>query len=72
MREATEALNQASFGLPGLTERQAAEVTSVLCALRIASGDTAAGDTAAGAQLAAATSDPDPAGPAGAPDGRRP
>jgi DNA-binding MarR family transcriptional regulator len=69
VREATEALNRASFGLSGLTERQAAEVTSVLRALRVASGDTAAG-----AQLAAAAiSDPDPAGhQAGAPDGQRP
>jgi DNA-binding MarR family transcriptional regulator len=68
VREATEALNRASFGLSGLTERQAAEVTSVLRALRVASGDTAAG-----AQLAAAAvSDADPAGQAGAPDGQRP
>ena len=68
MREATEALNRASFGLSGLTERQAAEVTSVLRALRVASGDTAAG-----AQLAAAAiSDPDPACEARAPDGQRP
>jgi DNA-binding MarR family transcriptional regulator len=67
VREATEALNQASFGLPGLTERQAAEVTSVLCTLRVASGDAAAG-----AQLAAAAGDPDPAGQASAPDGHRP
>lgn len=67
VREATEALNQASFGLPGLTADRAAEVTSVLCALRVASGDTAAG-----AQLAAAaTSDPDPAGHAGERDGHR-
>ena len=74
VREATEALNQASFGLPGLTARQAAEVTSVLRALRSRAWQApASGDTAAGAQLAAAAaSDPDPAGQAGAPDGHRP
>jgi hypothetical protein len=43
VREATEALNQASFGLPGLTAGQAAEVTSALRALRVAGGDAAAG-----------------------------
>jgi DNA-binding MarR family transcriptional regulator len=44
VREATQALNQASFGLPGLTTGQAAEITSALRALRIAAGDVAAGD----------------------------
>ena len=60
VREATEALNQASFGLPGLTADQAAEITSGLRTVRIAAGDVtasadvpASGDTAAGAQLAA-------------------
>ena len=43
VREATEALNEASFGLPSLTAGQAAEVTSILRALRIAGGDAAAG-----------------------------
>ena len=60
VREATEALNRASFGLSGLTEgARPSEVTSVL--RRHATG-SASGDTAAGAQLAAAAiSDPDPA-----------
>ena len=44
VREATEALNQASFGLPGLTAGQAAEVTSALRALRVAAGDIAPDD----------------------------
>ncbi len=43
VREATDALNQASFGLPDLTAGQAAEVTSTLRALRVAGGDAAAG-----------------------------
>ena len=79
VREATEALNQASFGLPGLTADQATEITSGLRTVRIAAGDVtasadvpASGDTAAGAQLAAAAIDPDPAGQASAPDGHRP
>ena len=37
--EATAALNQASFGLPGLTEEQAIQVTEVLRIVRAASGD---------------------------------
>src|ERR1700728_28468 len=37
--EATAALNQASFGLPGLTEEQAVQVTEVLRIVRAASGD---------------------------------
>ncbi len=37
--EATAALNQASFGLPGLTEEQAVQVTEVLRIIRTASGD---------------------------------
>jgi len=37
--EATEALNQAAFGLPGLTEEQAVQVTEVLRIVRLASGD---------------------------------
>jgi DNA-binding MarR family transcriptional regulator len=79
VREATEALNQASFGLPGLTADQATEITSGLRTVRIAAGDVtasadvpASGDTAAGSQLAAATSDPDPAGQPSARDGHRP
>ena len=68
VREATEALNQASFGLPGLTARQAAEVTSILSTLRAAAGDTAAETP----MPAAATRDRDPAGQAGDPDGQRP
>lgn len=79
VREATEALNHASFGLPGLTADQAAEITSGLRTVRIEAGDVtasadvpASGDTAAGAQLAAATTDPDPAGQPSAPDGHRP
>ena len=79
VREATEALNQASFGLPGLTADQAAEITSGLRTVRIEAGDVtasadvpASGDTAAGAQLAAATTDPDPVGQPSARDGHRP
>jgi DNA-binding MarR family transcriptional regulator len=68
VREATEALNQASFGLPGLTARQAAEVTSMLRALRVATGDTAAETR----RPAAATSDGDSAGQARDPDRHRP
>jgi DNA-binding MarR family transcriptional regulator len=37
--EATDALHQASFGLPGLSREAAAEVTSVLQSLREAAGD---------------------------------
>jgi DNA-binding MarR family transcriptional regulator len=39
VREATVALNQASFGLPGLTPAQAAEVIAVLRGVRAAAGD---------------------------------
>jgi DNA-binding MarR family transcriptional regulator len=38
--EATTALNQAAFGLPGLTQDQAAQVAAVLNVIRIAAGDT--------------------------------
>src|SRR5450755_1877462 len=65
VREGTEALNQASFGLPGLTAGQAAEVTSALRALRVAGGDAAAGARTP----AAAARDRDLAGQAGDPDG---
>ena len=65
VREATEALNQASFGLPGLTAGQAAEVTSALRVLRVAGGDAAAGAR----MPAAAARDRDLAGQAGDPDG---
>ena len=37
--EATDALNQASFGLPGLTKEQAAEVTAALHLIRASTGD---------------------------------
>jgi len=37
--EATEALNQASFGLPGLSSEQAAEITAILRAVRTNAGD---------------------------------
>jgi hypothetical protein len=37
--EATAALNQAAFGLPGLTAEQAIQVTEVLRIVRLASGD---------------------------------
>ena len=39
VHEATKALNQASFSLPGLSQDQTAEITSVLRGLRIAAGD---------------------------------
>lgn len=38
-REATAALNESAFGLPGLTQGEAAEITERLVALRIAAGD---------------------------------
>ena len=44
VREATEALNQASFSLPGLSQDQAAEVTAVLRGVRVAAGDIAPDD----------------------------
>jgi len=68
VREATEALNQASFGLPGLSARQAAEVTSTLRALRVAGGDAAAGarmPAAADRDRDGQTGDPDGTGAAG-------
>ena len=37
--EATEALNQASFGLHGLSSEQAAEITAILRAVRTNAGD---------------------------------
>jgi DNA-binding MarR family transcriptional regulator len=37
--EATQALNEAAFGLPGITPEQAAALTEVLHALRVATGD---------------------------------
>jgi hypothetical protein len=37
--EATAALNQAAFGLPGLTVEQAVQVTEALRIVRLASGD---------------------------------
>ena len=37
--EATDALNQASFGLPGLSKEQAAEVAAALHVIRAATGD---------------------------------
>jgi DNA-binding MarR family transcriptional regulator len=39
VREATTALNQASFGIPGITPEQAADVTTVLRSVRAAAGD---------------------------------
>jgi len=37
--EATSALNEAAFGLPGLTQEQAAQVTAVLNLIRASMGD---------------------------------
>jgi len=37
--EATAALNQAAFGLAGLTQDQAAQVTAILHLIRTAAGD---------------------------------
>jgi len=68
VREATEALNQASFGLPSLTAGQAAELTSTLRALRVAGGDAAAGAR----MPAAVTADREAADQAGDPDRHRP
>jgi hypothetical protein len=39
VREATTALNQASFGLPRITPEQAAGVTAALRDMRAAAGD---------------------------------
>jgi DNA-binding MarR family transcriptional regulator len=41
--EATTALNQAAFGLPDLTQRQAAEITSMLRTIRVLAGDVEPG-----------------------------
>jgi DNA-binding MarR family transcriptional regulator len=46
VREATTALNQASFGLPGITPEQAADVTDALRGMRRAAGDLPADDLA--------------------------
>ena len=46
VREATVALNQASFGLPGITPGQAAGITAVLREVRVAAGDLAADPSA--------------------------
>ena len=43
--EATDALNQAEFGLPGLTSGQAAELAKVLRGIRAHVGDVDPGDT---------------------------
>jgi DNA-binding MarR family transcriptional regulator len=45
VREATTALNQASFGLPGITPEQAAGVTAALRDVRAAAGDLPIADT---------------------------
>ena len=39
VREATTALNEAAFGLPGISPEQAAEITDVLRGVRAAAGD---------------------------------
>jgi DNA-binding MarR family transcriptional regulator len=44
VREATVALNQASFGLPGISPAQAAGITAVLRDIRVAAGDLPALD----------------------------
>ena len=38
-RSATTALNEASFGLPGITPQQAAELAAILNTVRAATGD---------------------------------
>ena len=42
--EATAALNDAAFGLPGLTQEQAAELVDMLRGVRALVGDLGAGD----------------------------
>ncbi|HUY45483.1 MAG TPA: MarR family transcriptional regulator [Streptosporangiaceae bacterium] len=42
-QDATTALNQAAFGLPGLTQQQAAEITTMLHTVRAAAGDIGSG-----------------------------
>jgi DNA-binding MarR family transcriptional regulator len=49
VREATAALNQAAFGLPGISPEQAAEVTAVLREIRVATDDLPTGDLSAAA-----------------------
>jgi DNA-binding MarR family transcriptional regulator len=48
-RSATTALNHAEFGLSGITRQQAAELTSMLQAIRTAAGDLARGTSRLGA-----------------------
>ena len=48
VEEATAALNQAAFGLPGLSAAQAAEITTVLRAVRATVGDVGTGDISTG------------------------
>jgi DNA-binding MarR family transcriptional regulator len=43
-QEGTIALNQAAFGLPGLTQDQAAELTEILRRIRTLAGDPVPGD----------------------------
>lgn len=55
VQEATAALNQAWFGLPGISPEQAAEVTTALRGVRLSAGDIEAGSPRASAPA------PDPA-----------
>src|ERR1700761_9706158 len=48
VREATMALNQASFGLPGITPEEAAGITAALRSVRAAAGDLPAEAAPAG------------------------
>jgi len=48
VEEATAALNQAAFGLPGLSAAQAAEITTMLRAVRATVGDVGTGDISTG------------------------
>src|ERR1700761_8015816 len=65
VREATMALNQASFGLPGISPEDAAAITAILRGIRAAAGDLPA-------EPAPATAGDLPAQPAPAPAGGLP
>ena len=64
VREATAALNEASFGLPGITPEQAAAVTAALRGMRAAAGDLPVGDPLLSSPPPVGVTDrPGPSGP---------
>jgi len=50
VREATAALNQAAFGLPGISPQQAADITAALREIRVAADDLPAEPTPQGSE----------------------